>query len=1237
MIKIKLKRKISKSFYFQISIVILLIAFLTSGFFPEKVHFSIPVVEREYNIALAQKPIELTKERTETSKTFFSGFTEDGMAKYVWEGQTGPIHYKKNPENSLELWKEIDTTLKPSENSFYNWQMEEAGYSVYFKENFNKEKLVKFESQNHWLEIEPQELNWVSSEGKKIISFPQEVYGKVNENKIYWEGAYGKGLDFEWQAETTKIVKNLIIKDLKFLPKPENEEAILELNLNFKFSERIFPYINNKILPEGEYKNSDPEGIIEFKNETGKRLWIFLPLKYWDSNESLKKEGISKSLISYNHPSFNLSIQIPYFSLKPLTYPVFIDATVDKQVSASADDSYHYGGYWSNSGNTFSTGEISGQTYSSAARFTGVTLPSNATILQAYLTLTADVNDSGTTVRTIIKAEDAASPAQYGASENFESRTYISTTTVHWDSLGAWTAGTEYNSDDISAIIETLLDYYSYDNGAMAFLWDDDGSDSGAHRISESYDGDSTKSPKLYISFARAYDFNDTGHWAGDMGGSPSSPNDSGLEGADSTEYENVKVDDNADYWVTSKQSSIGSYDSQVYRFYIDEPENTVTKITPLWNGHSSYAVSGHDLSLLIWNYDDTSWETVQSAPDGSTSDINLTSDITTNIGSYIDTDEEISLWARYEHYYENGGECPTIYSFNEKGEEVLEEETILGLINKRMEKYHYEDLEYAFPKENKLNIIVKEEMEEIAFFNDIKLIVVDSKADKIYIAPNGIPQAITNLQPVISCKSKRGENCLKQISKQDSKTERTIRSSKGGAINFRENWRETAWTTESPHLLDFSNNENLRDWIEVELPKAPPDAKTAKLVVSASETGVLSYAEVDWVTTSKENVELFFDLSDNTPFGDHWAEMLYSFVPPKIQVQNDNGEWINYPDSSFDENIYSTYDTLVFPLDLSLIKNNKIRIESMAYTYIYDFVGVDYFDSEFKKNVISPSAATHKEKNVVNKINNFDAERIILLPQEQLELSFSLPPESPSLNRTYHIQIAGYYQPKRRLKDEDASFFKDTLNQIREKGIFNFIKSTISESYDLIMTSSNFNYANKRFLTKYLDFLNKNRIDPDETFPIEPFLEKNSISSDYVKVNIEYTPTISVNVSDGSVAYGVLNSNATTSTVFLGDTQVITNNSTVAVDINVMSSDAVGGTAWNLADSAGSDAFVHKFSNNGGSSWTTFPTDHSYSQLKDALAVDATTSLDLWIQAPTASSDYQQKSINVTVQAVAD
>lgn len=136
----------------------------------------------------------------------------------------------------------------------------------------------------------------------------------------------------------------------------------------------------------------------------------------------------------------------------------------------------------------------------------------------------------------------------------------------------------------------------------------------------------------------------------------------------------------------------------------------------------------------------------------------------------------------------------------------------------------------------------------------------------------------------------------------------------------------------------------------------------------------------------------------------------------------------------------------------------------------------------------------------------------------------------------------------------------------------------------------------------------------------------------------------ISVSVSDGSVAYGTLDLNATKDTTSSGvdDTQVATNDGNVAEDFNIRSTDALGGTTWTLAGAAGADQYTHAVCTSGSgtpdpcdtsATWTNMTTN--YTSLATNIASSGTNKFDLKIGTPTSSSDYVQKTITVTVQAV--
>jgi len=138
---------------------------------------------------------------------------------------------------------------------------------------------------------------------------------------------------------------------------------------------------------------------------------------------------------------------------------------------------------------------------------------------------------------------------------------------------------------------------------------------------------------------------------------------------------------------------------------------------------------------------------------------------------------------------------------------------------------------------------------------------------------------------------------------------------------------------------------------------------------------------------------------------------------------------------------------------------------------------------------------------------------------------------------------------------------------------------------------------------------------------------------------NVSATVTaelISVSVSDGSVAYGILPVNASEDTTASGvnNTQVVTNDSNVVADLDVKSSDAVGGTDWDLVAATGNiDEFTHEFSPDG-TNFTTFNVvNATYTSLATNVAAGATQNLDLRIGTTTSVSDQNvQKTITVTV-----
>jgi hypothetical protein len=151
-----------------------------------------------------------------------------------------------------------------------------------------------------------------------------------------------------------------------------------------------------------------------------------------------------------------------------------------------------------------------------------------------------------------------------------------------------------------------------------------------------------------------------------------------------------------------------------------------------------------------------------------------------------------------------------------------------------------------------------------------------------------------------------------------------------------------------------------------------------------------------------------------------------------------------------------------------------------------------------------------------------------------------------------------------------------------------------------------------------------------------------DSISEDSSKITLTKTAVISISIADGTVNYGTVAANTSkdTSSGELNDTQMVTNESNTAIDINIRGQDTA--CPWTLSGTSGSNAYTHSFCNSGTGSpdlcdanpvWTMLTTSNQ--TLSTNIAVSGTHRFDLRLHTPTSTSCFTQQSADVTVQAV--
>jgi len=182
------------------------------------------------------------------------------------------------------------------------------------------------------------------------------------------------------------------------------------------------------------------------------------------------------------------------------------------QVGASSDDCHRrlVSSRWSlvNTGQYVGANRLEDYQLGGGMRFTNITIPQGATIITAHLTVRCNITRTGTTVNSRISAEavdDAPTFADDAAA--FDARWAGRTSTrVDWDNIPAWTQDIDYDSPEIKAVIQEIIDREGWVSGNSIVIFWDDFDDRSTHSTNRyrggySYDGSAAFCPRLYIEY----------------------------------------------------------------------------------------------------------------------------------------------------------------------------------------------------------------------------------------------------------------------------------------------------------------------------------------------------------------------------------------------------------------------------------------------------------------------------------------------------------------------------------------------------------------------------------------------------------------------------------------------------------------------------------------------------------------------------------------------------------------
>lgn len=344
----------------------------------------------------------------------------------------------------------------------------------------------------------------------------------------------------------------------------------------------------------------------------------------------------------------------------------------------------------------------------------------------------------------------------------------------------------------------------------------------------------------------------------------------------------------------------------------------------------------------------------------------------------------------------EPSSSCPYLYSVTKDGLK-LEEDIIVAQLFKFMEEPFYTKLNNYDASIGKL--VIYEHLDELSHINQIELIKVEHpKYTEALIDSAGFIHTIKNPEKVF-CVDNIGNDCTSMIEKQDAKLSIGSRETEFGELDYEviidsKSYGKEAWAQSNAGL----------GFMELELPQN--DAKTGKLVIAFSYSGKNDvYEELYKKLAKVDKLLVSLSLIDNpfveSIFKEKYKDYFYRRIV--IEYLND-GEWKHYPNKE-DYNLHTLpYKKTVVPLDLNIIKENKIRIVQRE-SFVYDYIAVDFSDNEIISEVTIPLVNN-------DKLLQHDDKEILLQQDEFIELEFEKSKTNSENAVSYFLKSVGYYQP---------------------------------------------------------------------------------------------------------------------------------------------------------------------------------------------------------------------------------
>jgi len=335
---------------------------------------------------------------------------------------------------------------------------------------------------------------------------------------------------------------------------------------------------------------------------------------------------------------------------------------------------------------------------------------------------------------------------------------------------------------------------------------------------------------------------------------------------------------------------------------------------------------------------------------------------------------------------------CPLIYSYD--GEQyVFDAEPLGGAVSKGLQKNDYSRLDHLKAVDKSYKLMLRNELQETQYLDEIKLLVFDHNPEDIII-PDLTGHFFKISRPVVSTKAtdESGQNLDLFLNQNDG----------------------VAWQTNLPKIegpmINFQRHQ-----IILEFPK-PAGVKRANLVVNAGTALWGSNMMHEMLQLRGDRVDDWYRAIDTQ--GPELMELYHFMAREELYVLKihikDGNQWVEQGFIPGGGPLV-TEDRMI-PLDLSEISGDKLvlRLEPPSGFWQIDYIAMDYGPTKqlVGHEIPLKAAVDHTGKEITPSLNQADG-IYHQMPEvnDWFKAEFAAPERNSGMQRSIFLKTTGYYE----------------------------------------------------------------------------------------------------------------------------------------------------------------------------------------------------------------------------------